>query len=134
MATPWRTQLERSIASLAQTMPATLVEIGESVAGLKVNITLDDERLGIEGRRGDLRVGSPFERPTVLLVVSRVTVLDIIRGRQTMLDAIWRDHLLLIGALSHLVEFHHGLGLYAAASARDPGQEALLLQMEGEFT
>ena len=64
--------------------------------------------------------------PDVELSATRTAILDLIDGRQSLVDAIMNDHLLLRGTPSDLIAFHDCLRMYLHGAFRARSFPALL--------
>jgi len=123
--------LERSLAVLESERPDVATRLAATLASLAVTIRVGDEQLGLcsDGRR--VRVDRGAGPAPVDVRAERATLLALIDGARSLVDAVLADELLLTGDPADLARFHDALWLYLQGAVRAPSFPALLDTFRG---
>jgi len=100
-----------------------------SLAALPVNVTVGDESLAPRLAHGRLVAGDPREAARVAIRTSLATVLALLDGRRTVLEAITRGELEVRGTADALDAAADAFAGFLHGLVRSPSSPGLLVQL-----
>jgi hypothetical protein len=115
------TLLRRSLETLERERPDVA-----TLGALDVAIRVGEERVGLRAEDGRVVVAAPPPEARVDVVTGRDTILALVDGEVSLVDAVVGDALALRGAVPDLARFHDALWLYLQGAVRAPSFPALL--------
>jgi hypothetical protein len=122
--------LNESLSVLQREQPASYGRLCESLAGLRIEICVDDERMSVAFEPGGHRVAGQIAAPEpaagARFTASRGAVLDVLDGRISLAAAVLTSRLEAYAPLRRLLELHDALLLYVNAAVRCRSFPALL--------
>lgn len=117
--------LGRSVAALSDAIPSIYLRLANGLRGLPVSFVVDGARSGIVSEAGTLRV-EPVTAPEVEVVTDGETVLGLVDGKQSLLEAAYTDALMLKGDPRQIITFDDALRIYLNGAVRVPRVRALV--------
>ena len=118
--------LRRSLGALERERPDIAQRLAAALAALAVTITVGDEQLGIRSDGTRVVVGEPASAPQVRVSTGRATILALVDGAVSLVDAVLADDMRLVGEVADLARFHDALWLYLQGAVRAPSFPVLL--------
>ena len=118
--------LRRSLGALERERPDIAERLAATLAPLTVTITVGDEQLGVRSDATCVVVGEPAPAPQVRVSTGRPTILALVDGDVSLVDAVLADDVHLVGDVADLARFHDVLWLYLQGALRAPSFPALL--------
>jgi hypothetical protein len=123
--------LQRSLDALERERPDVAARLAATLAPLDVSIEVDDEALGVRAVAARVEVTPAPSRAHVHVVTDRRTILALVDGDLSLVDAVIRDQLSLRGAVADLARFHDALWVYLQGAVRAPSFPQLLRAYRG---
>jgi hypothetical protein len=120
------TLLRRSLETLERERPDVAARLAATLGALDVAIRVGEERVGLRAEDGRVVVAAPPPEARVDVVTGRDTILALVDGEVSLVDAVVGDALALRGAVPDLARFHDALWLYLQGAVRAPSFPALL--------
>lgn len=121
--------LSRSLDVLERERPDVATRLAAVLAALAVAASVDGEtvRLASDGEVVRVTPRTAGEAAVAVTVAtSRATILALVDGRVSLIDAVLSDALLLRGSPGDLARFHDALWLYLQGAVRVPAFAELL--------
>lgn len=118
--------LRRSLGALERERPDVAARLAATLAPLTVTITVGDEHLGVRSDGTCIVVGVPVPAAQVRVSTGRPTILALVDGAVSLVDAVLADDVRLVGDVADLARFHDALWLYLQGAVRAPSFPALL--------
>lgn len=123
--------LRASLACLWRESPAHHGALCRRLAGRAVALRLDDEILELRGEDGEVRVTTP-RGATCRVRTTRTTILAVLDGRRTLLDAVVAEEVAIGGPLDDLLALHEALVEYVHGAVRAPSFPSLLQRLRNQ--
>lgn len=125
--------IRRSLRYLAENTPLSFERLRGTLEPRIISLEIDEESVYVAADGQGIRLSkkAPKGRPTVFVSTSKRTILAVIDGEQSLLEALDRD-LFIRGALSDLAAGLDALGHYVGGAARDAAQIPLLEELRCE--
>lgn len=130
---PFADLVGRSLEILAREYPLAHRRLRERLSAMTVNLVIDDEPFGLSFTRSAVTVGAAHEGASANLRSSRRALVDLLEGREALIDAILAGRVDLIGAAEPLGRFHEGLLDYLRGAIRCPSFPRLLEDMKAQI-
>lgn len=123
--------LIRSLRLLEKECPEAYAGMCETLASREIALDLAGEPImALQFEARTVRALAQPRRPNLHLQTNRQTILDLVQGRATLLQAILRNDLMLRGDVMALADFHAAFLLYVAGAVRSPSFPLLLRRFE----
>jgi len=116
----------RSFETLEGEMPHIYTELCGRLAGRKVSLQVEKERVGLLFGAGRVRMYPGGLTAEIALNTSCETILALVDAELTLLEALLRGDIHLLGGPADVAAFHDGLMLYLHGAVRAPSFPALL--------
>lgn len=121
--------LARSLSALRRDLPWIHARLCACLAPRELRLEVDGEGLGLRCGGDEIRLVEPPGAPAALARTDRVTILDLVGARLSLLDALLEERLVIKGAIGDVIAFHDGLLIYLHGAVRDPAFPALLREL-----
>ncbi len=117
--------LGSSLAILRGEQPAAYLAMSGALGDSTLDLEVGGERVGLLGAASEVRLG-PSGHGGALVRSDRHTVLALIDGEVTLMEAIETDRIFLRGPLDELLRFHDALLWYLQGAVRARSMPPLL--------
>jgi hypothetical protein len=125
--------VRRSLVVLRQEHPVAYQALCSQLAGELLLVVVEDEEIRLAFTRDAVReVEALAASPTTEFRTDRRTLIDILEGRSSLLEAVLGDRVYLLGAPRSLWRFHEGLVSYLQGAVRCPSFPPLLAALKGK--
>lgn len=125
--------VRRSLVVLRQEHPVAYQTLCGQLVGELLLVAVEDEEIRLAFTRDVVgEVEAPAASPTTEFRTDRRTLIDILEGRNSLLEAILEDRVYLLGAPRSLWRFHEGLVSYLQGAVRCPSFPPLLAALKGK--
>jgi SCP-2 sterol transfer family len=121
--------LRRSVAPLADEVPASYGRVLDSLDALVVQLDVDGELFSLSGGDGLHVADGAAQSAGATITTSRAVILDVLDGRLGLQHAVEAGALSVLGALDDVLRAHDTLLAYVHAAVRAPSQPELLAEL-----
>lgn len=119
----------RSLAVLERECPGAMAEAARRLGARTAAVVVDGEPFALAAEGGRLRRIPLVPDPAAELSTDSATVLDLLEGGASLLEALLDGRLRMRGAADDLIAFHDGLMAYLHGGVRSPGFPPLLREL-----
>ena len=118
--------LDRSLDIMSEEVPGAYAALCRVLDGRDVRVEVDGRPVGVEFVRGDARLTRSGTLRSVDVRTTRDAILSLVDAKETLLDAVLSERVVMAGAPDDLLAFHDGLMAYVHGAVRAPSFPALL--------
>ncbi len=122
--------IARSLDAIEHEVPAAWLRLCEALDGRSIRLVVDGEAARLRGRDGGLRLDDGGAA-AVDVRTAHATILELLDGRVTLLDALLDDRIVVRGAPEDVLGFHDALICYLHGGVRSPSFRPLLDDYRG---
>jgi hypothetical protein len=123
--------LRRSLDAIEAEVPAIHRLLCERLGRLPVRLVIDDEHVVVANAGTRLALVADLDGCGTQFRSDRATLLDLVHGRSTFLDAVVAGRVDLTGAVGDLLGFYDALQVYLHGAVRSPSLPSLLDEFGG---
>ena len=120
------TLVRHSLEKLEQECPLAHAALRHRLRNHCLWISIEGEQFSLASVDRSLRLSPALPQATVELRTSRQTLLEVLEGHLSLLDAVLQGRLFLRGSAQALIEFHEALVIYMRGAVRCPSLPELL--------